>query len=245
MDRIRAAAAKAKKGPLAGDRERPSFPRVAAQSPFPADATPEDYVARFRTELESLAGSVWGPFDAEGVAAKVVEVIGENQAQGTGDKARENGAGTVGGCPVLAWDEAEIGVPGLAASLRRAGIELVRGSVPNDGGHQNALEGLAALDVGLSGVVAGLADTGSIVVASGRGRSRIASLLPAVHVAVLPLSRLYPTMHDWIADGGTELARGTANLVVITGASRTSDIEMQLTLGMHGPKELHVVLYRD
>lgn len=95
------------------------------------------------------------------------------------------------------------------------------------------------------GAVAGLADTGSIVVASGPGRSRLASLLPAIRVAVLPLSRLYPTMQDWLAGGGVELARRTANLVVITGSSRTSDIEMQLTLGMHGPKEIHVVLFRD
>jgi len=146
---------------------------------------------------------------------------------------------------VLSWDEAEIGCPGLGEWLRRAGIEMVPGLVPNDEGHHRALQGLAALGVGLSGAVAGLADTGSIVVASGPGRSRVASLLPPVHVAVLPVSRLYPTLQDWIADGGPELARRTANLVIITGPSRTSDIEMQLTLGMHGPKELHVVLYGD
>ena len=66
-----------------------------------------------------------------------------------------------------------------------------------------------------------------------------------MHIAVLPVSRIYPTMQDWIADGGVDLARETANLVVITGSSRTSDIELQLTMGMHGPKELHIVLYRE
>ncbi len=226
MDRIREAAAKASSGALAGDRERPSFPRVAAQSPFPPDATRETFLARFREELETLAGRVYGPFDAEGVARQVIELVR-------------------GASEVLSWDEAEIGCPGLGDALRQVGIEMVQGEVPNDEDHQKALERLAVLGVGLSGVVAALADTGSLVVASGAGRSRVASLLPPVHVAVLRLSRLYPTLQDWLADGGPELARRTSNLVIVTGPSRTSDIEMQLTLGMHGPKELHVVLYGD
>jgi L-lactate dehydrogenase complex protein LldG len=129
--------------------------------------------------------------------------------------------------------------------LERASVRLVPGDVPNDREHQLVLERLAEIEVGLTGATAALADTGSIIVTSGPGRARIASLLPPIHVAVLPTSRIYPTMHDWLASGGTELVRETANLVVITGGSRTSDIELQLTLGMHGPKELHVVLYAD
>ncbi len=249
MDRVRAATAKASAGVLAGDRERPSFPRVAAQSPFPPDATREQFIARFREELETLAGKVYGPFDAEGVAAQVVELIRGVGGQGSG----ASGSSAVPGSPtpdprplgVLAWDDAEIGCPGLGERLREAGIEMVAGEVPNDENHQGTLESLACLEVGLSGAVAGLADTGSIVVASGPGRSRVASLLPPVHLAVLPLSRLYPTLQDWLADGTPDLARQSSNLVIITGPSRTSDIEMQLTLGMHGPKELHLVLYED
>ena len=279
MGRIREAAARASKGVLAGDRERPSFPRVAAQSPFPVNATGEQFLARFREELEVLSGKLYGPFDAEGVARQVIELVraadgatgrrgdGENPEPGTLPTAltptlsqgeREHSEPSTQhtalsaqhpvpdtSIRVLSWDEAEVGCPGLGDRLRQASIEMVSGAVPNDENHQKVLEGLAALGVGLSGAVAGLADTGSIAVASGPGRARVASLLPPVHVAVLPISRLYPTLQDWLSDGGPELARRTANLVIITGPSRTSDIEMQLTLGMHGPKELHVVLYRD
>ena len=247
MDRVTEAATRAAAGPLADARLRPSFPRVAAQSPFPPGAGLEEHVARFRTELETLAGKVYGPLDAAGVADTVVELILAAGERGGADEpaARDPAPMVRASLPVLAWSEDAIGCPGLADRLRQAYIELVSGHVPNDEGHQGALETLATLEVGLSGAIAGLADTGSIVVASGPGRSRLASLLPPIHVAVLPLSRLYPTMHDWLADGGVELARETSNLVVITGSSRTSDIEMQLTLGMHGPKEVHVVLLRD
>lgn len=255
MDRVRLAAARAAAGPLGDVRVRPSFPRVAAQSPFPPDAGPAQFVVRFRAELEALAGKVYGPLDAEGVARQVVELVraatGEDsglRAEDSALSAREASRSSALGpqssqSRLLSWDDAELGCPGLGDALRRAGIELVPGAVPNDADHQRVLERLASLQVGLSGAVGGLADTGSIVVASGPGRSRVASLLPPVHVAVLPVSRIYPTMQEWLAGGGTRLVAGCANVVVITGSSRTSDIELQLTLGMHGPKELHVVLY--
>ena len=233
MDQIREAAAKAGAGPLAGDRGRPRFVRVAAQSPFPAGAVLDDYVLRFRTELEALSANVYGPLDAGGVAAQVIELVHRSFASGTGYPF------------VLAWDKVNIGCPSLRDRLEEASIELVPGDVPNDAEHQAALARLAQIEVGLTGAMGGLADTGSIVVASGPGRARIASLLPPVHIAILPLSKIYPTMQEWLAAGGAELAKETSNLVVITGGSRTSDIELQLTLGMHGPRELHVVLYRD
>jgi len=257
MERVRAAAARAAAGVLAGDRERPSFPRVTAQSPFPPDVARGELVARFRAELETLLGRVYGPFDADGVAARVVDLVRGAVAQGPGpgDRGAAGGSPLAGGegmgegsqppARALSWDEAELGCPGLGEALRRAGIELVPGLVPNDERHHQALRALAELEVGVSGAVAGLADTGSIVVASGPGRSRVASLLPPVHVAVLPVSRLYPTLHEWLAGGGAAMVAREANVVIITGPSRTSDIEMQLTLGMHGPKELHVVLYGD
>ncbi len=238
MDRIRLAALRAAKGPLADARERPLFDRVPAGSPFPAEAGPEEWLARFKAELEALTARVYGPFDEEAVAAQVAEIVLAKKSPTPNPQPPTP-------IKVLSWSEAEIGVPGLARQLREEGIEMVVGGVPNDDGHQKALEEMAGLEVGITGAIAALAETGSLVVASGPGRARIASLLPPVHIAVVGLQRLYPTMHEWLSVGGAELARRTANLVVITGSSRTSDIELQLTLGMHGPKELHVVLYGD
>jgi L-lactate dehydrogenase complex protein LldG len=81
------------------------------------------------------------------------------------------------------------------------------------------------------------------VVQSGLHRSRAASLLPETHIALLPSDRLYPTMAAFFAAHSPQALIGQAsNLVFITGPSRTADIEMIITRGVHGPKRLCVVL---
>jgi len=64
--------------------------------------------------------------------------------------------------------------------------------------------------------------------------------LTEIHLAVLKRSDIYPSMNDAI-----HLTRGTRSAVFITGPSRTADIEMTLTIGVHGPGELHVLLVDD
>lgn len=101
-------------------------------------------------------------------------------------------------------------------------------------------DSLATADVGVTGAAYALADTGSLVMLSAE-ESRLASLLPPIHVAVV--------RRDQIVSGLDELltavplpAERSASLVVITGPSRTADIEQILVRGVHGPGELHVVL---
>ncbi|NJM07312.1 LUD domain-containing protein, partial [Candidatus Gracilibacteria bacterium] len=80
----------------------------------------------------------------------------------------------------------------------------------------------------------------------GPGRPRIASLLAPVHIAVVRPTQLVRGLGAALATlrerYGDALFRDTSNLTLITGPSRTADIEMTLTLGIHGPRELHVVL---
>jgi L-lactate dehydrogenase complex protein LldG len=78
------------------------------------------------------------------------------------------------------------------------------------------------------------------VLVHGEGRGRIVSLLPPVHVALVDVARLHATLGAlWAAE--PDLLRQAANLVVVTGPSRTADIEMTLTRGVHGPRIVHVV----
>lgn len=100
----------------------------------------------------------------------------------------------------------------------------------------------AALLVGVTKAICGLADTGSIVIADGAGHPLQASLLPRIHVAVLCRSDILPSLADALT---LPIVRGAGSAVVITGPSRTADIEMSLTIGMHGPGELHVFLVDD
>ena len=98
----------------------------------------------------------------------------------------------------------------------------------------------ARADVGLSGAEAALAETGSIVVESGSGKSRLATLLPPVHVALVSTSCLVPDIFTWTAARSGKMP---ANVTLISGPSKTADIEFTLTIGVHGPKRLIVILY--
>ncbi|MCZ6633460.1 MAG: lactate utilization protein [bacterium] len=98
----------------------------------------------------------------------------------------------------------------------------------------------ARADVGLSGAEAALAETGSIVVESGPGKSRLSTLLPPIHVALVSTSCLVPDIFTWTAARSGKMP---ANVTLISGPSKTADIEFTLTIGVHGPKRLIVVLY--
>jgi L-lactate dehydrogenase complex protein LldG len=102
-------------------------------------------------------------------------------------------------------------------------------------------EQLAAATLGVTGADAAIAETGSLVLVSKDDHPRTASLLPARHLAILWRGCIVPTL-------GAALVRlresiPSASCVnVITGPSRSADIELRLTLGVHGPGALSVVV---
>jgi L-lactate dehydrogenase complex protein LldG len=99
----------------------------------------------------------------------------------------------------------------------------------------------AAAEIGVTGCEAALAETGTLAMLSGRGKPRSASLLPAVHVCVVRRSDLCGTMGQFFADRDRAIA-DAACCYFITGPSRTADIELTLTLGVHGPGHVVVVI---
>ncbi len=124
---------------------------------------------------------------------------------------------------VLAWDQVE----GLDQSrLVAAGLSLVRAADPT-------------VRAGLTGAVAAIAQIGSLVLTAGQGRPLSASLLPEIHIAVVYRAHLI-----WSLEEALQLreVREASATVLITGPSRTADIEMTLTIGVHGPKELIVFI---
>jgi L-lactate dehydrogenase complex protein LldG len=91
---------------------------------------------------------------------------------------------------------------------------------------------------GVSEACYGLADTGSVVFLSSE-EPRGSSLLPAVHVAMLREDRILPGLSELFEALGPDLPSGVA---IVTGPSRSADIEQVLAVGVHGPGEVHVVL---
>lgn len=100
----------------------------------------------------------------------------------------------------------------------------------------------ASADVGLTGAEAALAETGSVVVSSGPGKSRLASLLPPVHIAFVATSQLTADIFTWTAARQGQLP---ANVVLISGPSKSADIERVLAVGVHGPKRFIALLYDE
>jgi L-lactate dehydrogenase complex protein LldG len=94
-------------------------------------------------------------------------------------------------------------------------------------------------DAGLSEAVYGLADTGSVVLAAAPEEPRSRSLLPFVHVSLLREDRILPGLEELFDAVGADLPSA---LAIVTGPSRSADIEQTLVVGVHGPGEVHVVL---
>jgi L-lactate dehydrogenase complex protein LldG len=126
--------------------------------------------------------------------------------------------------------------PLLESLCREKGITLIQEDL-----HRH----LGGIDMGLTLVDFGIADTGTLVLASNGEQLRLATMISEIHVAVLPVSRLKASAFDIEAELAGAMAKPPGYLAFITGASRTADIERVLALGVHGPLALHILLVED
>lgn len=195
----------------------------------PAAASSEDReatIAQFRAALESLAGVVHDAATPDDVVRTIVELARPCDA-----------------ASILAWSEEAIGVPGLHDALRAHGLTICDPHVDHTGpARAPQVDTLAAATIGLTGADYALAQTGSIVLVSGPGRPRLASLLAPIHVAIVRRSTIVDSIATLLASEPRLLERGS-NVVCITGPSRTADIEHTLSRGVHGPGEVHAILF--
>jgi L-lactate dehydrogenase complex protein LldF len=146
-----------------------------------------------------------------------------------------------GAMEVVSWGRSTDGWKNLLDELEAEGLQLIEpGHAPPDQ-RDERLSVCAAAPVGLTGAVAGLADAGTLVLPGGPRRSQLASLLPPIHLAVLEESAIDDSLETWLAEGGARWITTQPSVVLITGPSRTADIEMTLTVGVHGPGQ--VVLF--
>ena len=145
-----------------------------------------------------------------------------------------------GGGDVMAWSRDELPVTGVVEAIGDVGGRLIDTVTPHTT-HRDHNRGYTHANIGITGADAAFAESGSIVVTSGAGRPRMASLIPLVHIALLTASKIHRSLTHFMTSDPGAIERG-ANLVCITGPSRTGDIEQELNLGVHGPKHLHVIV---
>lgn len=128
-----------------------------------------------------------------------------------------------------------------APFLRQCGITELPGVQSGISDREDLRRLCATCDYGISSADFGLADTGSLVMISSREEARLVSLLPPAHIAVVPASKLLTGL-DELYSILPRPAEQTSSMVLITGPSRTADIEQILVRGVHGPGEIHVVI---
>ncbi len=102
-------------------------------------------------------------------------------------------------------------------------------------------EEIFSTDCGISGARGGIADTGSVLLVPSPEEPRLLSLAPPVHLVVVETRDLYPTLGAYLNTGEFQ-QDPPSNLVLVSGASRTADIELTLTVGVHGPKVFLIAL---
>lgn len=149
------------------------------------------------------------------------------------DIARERGAGSYVRWPVLPFGLGE-GADAALAGLAR--LEISEGVRP--------CPELAHADLGLTGAHAALLDSGSLALVAGPDAPRSVSLLPAVHVCLVPRAVLAPdvsALPGLLEAHRDSAGRPPACLNLVTGPSSTADIELVLVRGVHGPVAVEAV----
>jgi L-lactate dehydrogenase complex protein LldG len=186
-------------------------------------------LARFQTEFERVGGVFHRVADREAVPGVIVALARERDAR-----------------RLVTWHGSVLGAdwtrPLAAGGLASDVMPLDPVTDVEERARLRAAS--AEADLGLTGADLAVGETGSLVLRSGPGRPRSTSLLPPCHVAVFDrgalvesLAQVSVFLEAWHArDDGLG---GVIN--VITGPSRTADIELTLTRGVHGPKEVHAI----
>ncbi len=194
------------------------LPPVPEAGPLPEPET-ADLIASFRSNAQAVSAVVHGPVSRGGVARTVAGIASGHAAR-----------------TFVSWDD----LGRIPDALVEAGLDRVR----SDWAASESADRLAAyrqVDLGVTGSSAALAQSGSVVLIHGPGRPRMASLVPDVHIALVEVTTIHFSLAHWAAADPSAVT-SSANLVVVTGPSRSGDIELQLNLGVHGPRNLHVVL---
>lgn len=212
---------------------RAQLAREANRAPHtpPPFVHPEqtDLVAQFAGELARLEAQAHHCADDEGALEVVRAILRRHNATS-----------------VIAWGFDQINLANLDALLAEMNVDVLDSGVRAAGDRAARLQALEPAQVCISGVDAAIAESGTLVLRSGPERPRLASLLAPIHVAVVRADQIVRGLGAALTliqqRHGPDVFADSSNLTLISGPSRTGDIEQTLVLGAHGPRELHVLI---
>jgi L-lactate utilization protein LutC len=167
-----------------------------------------------------------------GMMARVESLAGTTQRVNTPARARDFVAAAI---------EGKTAVASNAPYLQECGITSLPGVRSGIRDVEELTQVCAAADIGITSADYALADTGTLVMLASPREARLVSLLPPVHIAVVPQDRILTGL-DELFSVLPRPADQTSSMVLITGPSRTADIEQILVRGVHGPGQICVVI---
>jgi len=233
----RAFMARVQTGIERGKRRRPEGAGTPSESTFPPPRRITKSLAdAFTAALEAADGTVIRVPDAEGARQAVRTQIKLWEARRVFVARSER----VASLRLSQWlREAK----GLAVAEQQEDGTLGG----EKGGAETVRAFLSTADVGITGADLAIAETGTLVLTAAPGHPRMASALPLRHMAILWADQIVPALTDVVPRLKEMFMEGdgswsTSAISLITGPSRTADIEQTLTIGVHGPRELTVVL---
>jgi L-lactate dehydrogenase complex protein LldG len=192
----------------------------------------EELIARFILEVENAGGSVAQVNSRFEVQAYLKTVLG-SAAQ-----------------PVALSDGATLRGLGIGEWLKSSGFRVLgtlkQFAAGNGADFEQYKQRLFEAEVGITSASYGLADTGTLVLLSRSEQLRLISLLPPIHVCILEPRQILWSLSELLAHEQHKFLTSESQhqtMTCITGPSRTADIEQTITMGVHGPHSLHVLLY--
>jgi L-lactate dehydrogenase complex protein LldG len=233
LTKIRAALGRGEASEPAQNATLPDLPPARLADVMPAIA-PADLLDKFEQEVSKVSGVAHRASSAQELDEILRGIL--ESAKATSVVLSRN--------PLLARLQ-------LGERLRARGLEAdewpATGEQPSKQAREAYREACFEAVVGITGVDWALAETGSLVVTSTTEGSQLSSLAPPVHVALYRRAQLAESLDDILerlplAANPPECGR---SVVFVTGVSRTADIEQILIRGVHGPRELHVLLVEE
>jgi len=202
-------------------RDRGGAPEVSTSASV--QETGDELAGRFQSEIIRIGGRFHHATNAESVCAYIEQI-----------------AGAEGARTVICSNAHLVDEFGIANRLAAKGIAFITDPTESD-----IKENAARAEIGLTGVDYALAETGSLVLLARPEQPRSVSLLPPVHIALIRPEQIIRGFDELFESLRSDLeATGIKSAVTfITGPSRTADIELTLVVGVHGPQQLHAVLF--
>jgi L-lactate dehydrogenase complex protein LldG len=146
---------------------------------------------------------------------------------------------------VVHWQHEVLDRLEVGRVCRDAGCDVANWGELAQGDESTRWQHAFAADVGITSVDWAIAETGSLALFSGPNQGRVVSLLPKRYLAIIEPSQILPDLFDLFARLESRKAELPSNMVLVTGPSKTGDIELKLTTGVHGPGNVHLLVVEN